>query len=358
MSEVILKNVFWPSTMGLIAHEGFDDEMLEWLCSNQIHAFDRSKGFKKSGELYWTQSIYSLGKCYRAWLNWPRWLPVPAFSDHGVWQSFKFGPHEIDNGAKLHLSWNSRKVANGLVADINVLKVQHPWVHYRKCNKIRMKSGAKGTLVFLPHTVDGVDIEGDWKNFFVNLKSLDRRLWPLTLCMHMHDVRKGLHKQLRIYGFPIVTAGETLSDCFIDRFYDLITSFEYATSVVGGSELFFCEEVGVKFFIFGSSDLALVNKTRSDKPIGRIKKVGEDAVADKRKRELFSTIPPSFSPERKEFVRLYLGTDGRDTSSKRNVLLRLLHELLRVSPFVLRYFFVRFVRLLFRPLRSLLRRRM
>lgn len=299
----------WPDSSKFTTRTGFPDEYLEEICTDRVMQFDLARGFYDEPEIFWTQSIYSLGRCYRDWLRWPRWLPIPAYTDHGVWQSPSLSHDEVKSNAQLHLSWNRFKVANSMVSNKKVIQVSHPWVFHRRREKISKKANSFGTVVFVPHTVPGTSIEADWDRYFSNLRALDDVFRPFVLCVHMHDVRKGLHKRLRQYGFPIVTAGETLSPRFVDRFYDLISSFNYATSAVGGTELFLCEEMGLRFFIYNHKDAYLVNENLVEKPAGHIEANSEmlRVSLHARKVDLFSVIPPKYSEEKAEFIDGFLG---------------------------------------------------
>lgn len=201
--------------------------------------------------LFWLTALYSFGRCYRLWLNWPAVLPVPVYGDHGVALSGEFERHEINNKAAYYLSWYNERVNS--IKKYNqkqIIYITHPWVIYRRMAGYNfLRESAKGTIVFCPHSIDGVEIiDYDWDNYFHELKSLDVNYKPIVICMHRHDVVKGYHKNIRKYNIPIVSAGETSSPLFVDRFYDIVSNFRYATSPTGGSELFYCEEMGIRYF--------------------------------------------------------------------------------------------------------------
>ena len=134
--------------------------------------------------------------------------------------------------------------------------------------------------------------------------------------MHMHDINKGYHKVLRKHEIPIVSAGETSSSFFVDRFYDIVSNFEYATSNTGGSELFYCEEFGIRYFLFGDKPTYL-NFSHDQLPIGEMEYKDKTFVeTDKKKELLFSQFPPVASDQKRSFVEHNLGLDLCENKAK------------------------------------------
>ncbi len=300
----------WPPGIAAAISSGLTDEQLdaacEWGCAGQ----DATLSYE-SAYLFWPTELYSFGRCYREWLGWPRWLPIPVYGDHGVSLSGELAEHEVSNSARVYLTWNrARAQANATHPTKQVIRIPHPWVTYRRKHGIKLRNDAHGTLVFYPHSNDGIEIENyDLDQYFQSLQSLPAECHPLVLCMHRHDIKKGYHKRLRKYGIPIVTAGETSSPYFVDRFYDLISRFEYGTSCTGGSELFYCDELGVKFFIHGDRPV-YVNRSHPQVPLGPMVPRGCVAMdADRKKTDYFSVFPPTETIERSQFVTDILGLD-------------------------------------------------
>ncbi|WNC22418.1 hypothetical protein RHG98_00695 [Thermosynechococcus sp. PP22] len=310
MKKPIKPQKIWPNYEDINPFEGFDDAYLEYICSEKVDTRIKSN-FARLPALFWPTELYSFGRCYRLWLKWPDILPIPVYGDHGVALSGELQEHEINNKAAYHLSWYKQRVISIERYQIKkVVHITHPWVMYRKIAGYNLKEKAKGTLIFYPHSIDRVEIiDYDWDEYFHNLESLEDRYKPFVICMHMHDVKKGYHKKLRKYNIPIVSAGETLSPLFVDRFYDLVSNFLYATSPTGGSELFYCEEIGVKYFILGKEPV-YYNFSHPQNPLGVIKPRDEVAmISHQIKKELFSSLPPENSYEKKQFVSDVLGLE-------------------------------------------------
>ena len=330
--------LLWPPGLAKKNKSGFSDSELEALCDWGLRGHDATLPYRSAPWIYWTAELYSFGRCYREWLGLPRWAPLPLYGDHGCCTKGELMWHELQSKSKIHLTWyKDRAEFNQYIPDKSVVRIPHPWITYRRRHGIMKSAQANGTLVFYAHSNNGIEIlDYDWDSYFNELKNLSEEFHPLVVCMHRHDVEKGYHHKLRKYGLPIVSAGESSSPYFVDRFYDIISQFEYATSNSGGSELFYCEEMGVKYFLKGVEPVR-TNLSHSEVPIGPL--VAQDAVAAsaaKRKRNLFSGFPPCSSKEKTQFVADILGSDLNESECKRSVLRHYRIELMRHLPEIFR----------------------
>jgi len=301
----------WPTNLQGRIQSGFSDDDLELVCDSGLRGVDELLQYKSSRWIYWPVELYSLGRCYRDWLNIPSWAPLPLYGDHGVCFSSQLSQHELEAKPKAHLTWFNER-ARGIVSrkEKKVIQIPHPWITYRRKYGLQKKEDACGTLIFFSHSNDGVEIVNyDWHAYFEELQKLPDKYHPMVVCMHRHDINKGYHKIVREYKIPIVSAGDTSSPYFIDRFYDVISSFKYATSNSGGSELFYCEELGVKYFITGNHPMYF-NFGSDGLPRGVVQFENQlEEASWVKKRELFSRFPPVSSADKEEFVRGILGLD-------------------------------------------------
>lgn len=265
---------------------------------------------------HWTSELYSLGRCLRIWTGYPEFFPLFVYSDHGVGLHSHLFPHEIENPARLHLTWNPVKEQRNASADHKrVIQVIHPWISYRQQRGIARVQSPRGTLVFFMHGTDAVQWQGhDSEEYFKQLRELPDALQPVVLCLHMHDIRAGMHKKLRSYGFPIVTAGNTMATDFVDRFYGLIKGFSYATAQTWGSYAAYCVELGVPFFFLGEQP-KLVNIADPNLPAG-IAPQYWDAYHEELEKEaesLFRERVDTVTPEQRAFVESMLGFGSKLT---------------------------------------------
>jgi hypothetical protein len=287
--------------------------------------------------MYWPAELYSFGRCYREWLKLPFWAPLPIYGDHGISISGCLAKHEAEAKPKVFLTWDKKR-ADLLQASTTkkVLHIQHPWVTFRKEKKLTRKPNAKGTLVFYAHSNDGIEIKNyDWEKYFDELGKLPKQYHPLVLCMHRHDIKKGYHQRIRKFGLPIVSAGESTSPYFVERFYDIATSFRFATSNYGGSELFYCEEVGVPYFLMGDPP-EKYNLEHDQLPKGLMVPRDDHAkFLEETKRDLFGQFPPEGSAEKAQFLVNTLGLNIDNEQAGLRLKKRLAVEYCRHFPAVL-----------------------
>lgn len=286
-----LSSSLWPDDI-CNGNSGFSDEQLTQIASRKFtKKFDKRYGSKQVPPLFWTTELYSFGKCYREVYGWPWYLPIPVYGDHGVSMAGKMQEHEISNASHYHLTWYKDRFESLCrnYSNKTILRVTHPWVAYRHKLGISQKKNSEGTIVFYSHSNSGIEIE-DYDNdeYFSKLKSLPSEFHPIYICLHMHDIDKGLHLHLRKYGLPVVTMGNTSSFFFVDRFYNMISNFKYASSASGGSDLYLCHEFGLDYFIFGEKP-NYINYSNSQNPLGPLTRRYDDLFTrtQKEKREKF-----------------------------------------------------------------------
>lgn len=211
----------------------------------------------KSPWLFWPAELYSFGKIYRLKYGFAKLIPLIFYSDHGVTLFDELAKHEALNKARYYLTFSKLKFDKNEFDKRKVIKlVEHPYIFYRKLNNFKIKEKAQGTIIFLPHSNPslGNKLDTNLDLYIAHLNQLDQKFKPFTLCIQIHDISMQNLEKLRKYNLPIVSAGNSLHSDFVDQFYEMIASFEFATSSVIGSHTFLCEEFGVKFFVHGNSN--------------------------------------------------------------------------------------------------------
>lgn len=290
------------------ATTGMTDAELELACEDQFTGI--------SPWIHWTSEIYSLGKCLRAWARYPNFLPVFVYSDHGVGLHSNLFPHELENQAEVHFTWHPLKEQRYKNAgNKKVIQIIHPWISYRRLMGIARSETTSGTLAFFTHSTTAVKWKGhDTEEYFAKLRELPDKFQPVVLCLHMHDIKAGHHKELRRHGFPIVTAGNTLSTNFVDHFYDLVKDYAYATSNVWGSQVAYCVELGIPYFFLGDRP-ELINFADKNMPVGVVKQYcdKEHEEYEKKAEMLFGVPVDRVTEEQRAFVESILGFDSRLT---------------------------------------------
>jgi hypothetical protein len=308
--------------------KGFGDNELDQIVKQRYGFWESFP--KLSPIAFWEVETYSFGKIYRKWLGWPWFLPLPMIGDHGVELMRTFSNRESNSGARRYLTWSSWRLENKPPSLLEVHRIMHPWILYRRAKNILPRPDAKGTLVFISHTLPNtVRDQFNFDSYISSLSNLPSDFLPITLCVPMHDVRKGIHLQLKKYGLPIVTAGNSSSPMFVDRFYDLVTRFKFCTSNVAGSQLFYSEELGVPYFLLGEE----TTETQDGVSVSYYHGSDEDLVSKTVKLFTLENLKPS--SEKKEFVSKTLGLDVDHASIRRELRRQLVPDTLHLAPLLL-----------------------
>ncbi len=198
-----------------VAHYGYSDEQLELLCK----VTDRHE-LGIAPWATWESENRSLGKSFRLWANYPRILPLYFCSDHGVQWGTRCLPNETGNRYTTFFTWNKKK-SDLMRKDHgkNAYHVPHPWVFYRKKYFPILPQNRLGTLVFFTHSnVTATPVINDLDGYINELKSLPEKYQPIVICLGDHDVKQGLHKELRKYKNvtdAIYTTGKIIKGTFV-----------------------------------------------------------------------------------------------------------------------------------------------
>lgn len=313
---------WWPEWLTLDLGTGFTDDELERLCEPSPTDADVGR-FRIFGSS-WATEIYGFGEAWRRVCHWPSFLPLPVSADHGVnfWSDYQ--EHELSNTFRYHLTWSKFRAQRGMPGK-EIVEVQHPWVMYRKALQIEPNPNRRGTVAFIDHSIptDGPD-STDWRPYFAELRALSDDFELRAIVIHPNDIAKGLHYELRSFGYPIFTLGRSWSPLFPGRFYDLLGRFKYSTSAVLGSHTLLSEEFGVFSFLLGEK------RALEDADHGTIENNYESCV------EVFSKLPPGPSNLRAQYLSDYLRTDLSPklvvANLRRLFMGEMLHRLAQVIP--------------------------
>ena len=302
------------------ASSGFSDEELEQLSVSSLYEHGLSPWAA------WESENSSFGKTFRKWACYPSVLPLCISSDHGVHWESRCWPNEVKNKYRTFFTWHKKK--SGLMGKEHGKKsyhVPHPWVFYRRKYLPNTPANRRGTSVFYAHSNSTTTpLYENLDNYINDLKSLPEKFQPVVICLSFHDIQKGLHKELRKYGIPLVTAGTTASQKFVDRFYSLVYKFRFASSSNVGSHTFYIMEAGVPFFLFGPcpeyhiKGSAAVKDGKQD-----LRDYGDedDILNLARFKELLSSPQDEVTPEQYALVTEYLGMDSKMTRLKASLIL-------------------------------------
>lgn len=270
-----------------------------------------SKSYRLIARLsYWTAEVYGFGKHIRQYAYYPGWLPLCINTDHGPGFRDVPLPQELETTAPVQLYHAfSRVIRWRMFSKKSCYCMYSPYVFFRRKNGIHKKAEAAGTIAFPAHTTDSIDDVSNIQDYMNQLRKLPMEYQPVSICLHMTDIGKGLHKKFRENGFQVYTAGNVYDEKFTERFYQIIQNFKYATSNIGGAYLYYCVEMGLPFFLYGNEPVYM-NKSDINVEKGQYTSYKLQLTYMKMV-ELFSSPMPEITQEQKIFVENGLGlNDG------------------------------------------------
>lgn len=204
----------------------------------------------------WTLNLYSHGFLLREISGIRAFRHLDVALDHGVHLETRASEEEINLPTQVYLTWSKWRHHSGFLEGKRVEWIQHPWVTWRRKNIAYQPDVADGAIYFPTHSVPGLprpkiveDSLWPW------LDALEKIFGRVTVCLHMHDVRAGLHESFLKRGFKVVTIGSSLSPRFASRFYTTVRKFRVGVSDVFGSQVFLLQEFGLESYIIPRKDI-------------------------------------------------------------------------------------------------------
>lgn len=217
--------------------------MKESLIQSELE--DLAKYYKKRC-LYFVfdrSEIYSFGRIIKTMGFYPRFLPLCLVTDHSG-PNYAKTPfnYELDNRSQDFFTHTHEK---GLIfereTNAKSYVIQNPFEWYYKKNQHRFSAVDKEFVTFFPvhhlpsETKEIYDIRATIKL----VQELEKNYGKIRVCLHKHDIDKGIHIQYLKAGFSVVTAGNSLDDRFVDRFLEIILASKLVISNHIGSIFFY-----------------------------------------------------------------------------------------------------------------------
>ena len=251
-------------------------------------------------------STYGLYALIRDYAGCPPTLPLLSRFEHGWNPLPKPNAYDAMTNMPLMLVWSRRRLEEWQAeSSIPAAIVGAPFVHYRKSRKIEKDASANGTVAFPAHSTRLIDSVFDIDRYCEQLNSLPSEYQPVTICLHIHDMERKKDEIYKKNGFNVVSAGPLLVQGFefVQKFYDILRSFKYATSNQVGSYSFYAVEMGIPFFIYGEQ-AALKN---TGEPLMPAKFKYEDYPMGVYATAMFPGPTQCISQEQAKFVEDELG---------------------------------------------------
>ena len=94
--------------------------------------------------------------------EWPFSFPIPFSADHGVDPEFELLPHELECASKYHFCYSESRylaILNQSGHNKIPIRIQHPWITYRRSFYPTRKPIPDTCLVFPPHTTTKIAVD-------------------------------------------------------------------------------------------------------------------------------------------------------------------------------------------------------
>lgn len=257
---------------------------------------------------YWTANIYGFGKWIRLYGYYPPGLPLCIYTDHGPGENNELpSPHELACPAPVQFYHSARKVEKWRAMSSKPCYVLHsPFVFARRSLGIEHSTTAVGTLFFVAHSTPSIDAYKPVEVYDREIRALPERYHPVTVCLHIHDVSKGVGEQFAALGYPVVTAGDSLDQRFTERFYLILSNYKYVVSDLFGSYALYATEMGIPFGLYGMVP-EYENKCDPNVEQG-VYRSYRDTPYYKRALKLFGHLPgEEVTEDQLEFATYHLG---------------------------------------------------
>jgi hypothetical protein len=261
---------------------------------------------------YWTANIYGFGKWIRRYGYYPPCLPLCIYTDHGPADPEPSPyPHELHSSSPVQFYHTKSAVTRWKDISRKPCYILYsPFVFARHTLGIERNNSAHGTIFFVAHSTTSVQENKAVDAYHQELSALPERFSPITVCVHIHDVKKGLDRKYLERGYRVVTAGDSLDQRFTERFYRLLGQHKYALSNLFGSYGLYATEMGIPFGLYGTAP-EYYSQGDSNNKKGEYASY-RNTPYYQRAIELFDGLPDeNVTPDQLEFSRYHLGmNDG------------------------------------------------
>ena len=269
---------------------------------------------------YWTSEIYGFGKWLRKYGFYPSFLPLCVDIDHGVPLDECPAKHELESDAPVFLSyWHVKTKKFKEKKRKQCYTLPSPFVFARKSLNIEQVNDAQSSIFFVSHSTKQVISQKSVEEYHQELKALPEIYKPPTICLHIHDIDRGLDREFRALGYKVVTAGNSLEEEFTEKFYRILSKHMYAISDTIGSHTFYAVEMGIPFGLYGEEPI-YINYGDLNVEMGKYTSYKE-LESYKKALSLFSGLPKEINQEQKEFCEEHLGLEHGLSRSKASFVL-------------------------------------
>jgi hypothetical protein len=202
---------------------------------------------------YWTSSVYGFGKWIRKYGFYPNFLPLCIYTDHAPGHDHRHPfQHELESDAPVQFYHSIDSVKQWRDKTSKPCYCLYsPFVFARKKLMISRTEKALGTVYFLSHSTPDLEMIITAQEHHEILQKMPEKYKPVKICLHYHDMTKGLDKDFISLGYDVVTVGAPWNVDFIENFYKILSETKYAISNTLGGAAYYSIELGVPYGIIG-----------------------------------------------------------------------------------------------------------
>jgi len=203
-------------------------------------------------EFHGNVTYYGIGKIFKEYAGFPRWLPLPVSVQHG-WTTIT-SKHDARYNAVENWYW-SKTLEKKYQANFPGLKTRTigaPFLYLLKMLNYTEPNEKQGSIVFPSHSSKLIAMKCDFNTYADLLDELPEEYKPITICMYYLDQEKGLDQPFKNKGFEIVNNGNSLYDVsFLKNFIQNTHGKKYAFSNQMTSALLFASAMGLQSHFYG-----------------------------------------------------------------------------------------------------------
>lgn len=269
--------------------------------------------------LFWQSELYGRGKWFRKYGRLPNFLPLCVTSDHGVCEN-EPAVHELIANAYAHLSFSAKKVEEWKkITKKPCFHILDPVIFARHELKIEKNEKSQRTIYFFAHSTPSIDDLKPIDAYINEIKSLPERFNQVDVCLHFHDINKGIANIFNSAGISTVSAGDTQDDNFAENILKIISNYKYCISNFPGTYLYYSIEMGVPFGLHGNLPQYFNIKDANIEQGMYTSYLSREPF--KSAIRLFSQLPDeTISNEQRNFVAFYLGINSSLNRNKFTIL--------------------------------------
>ena len=192
-------------------------------------------------------SGYGIENTFLSYCNLPLATPFIPYYDHGwALNDIQARASTLENPSNTHLAWNSRVKKNiEAVSNKKVYVKSSPFKLFKEMNCIK-KNTQKKSLYFVSHATDKVHTNITPTIIHSFLQTLPNHFKPIDICLHWFDY-KNYFRAYKDFGYDVKSAGPIFNNNFIERFYKIISTYEFCLSNILGSYVLYCIDLGIPF---------------------------------------------------------------------------------------------------------------